>query len=110
VSELEEIQQKAEALNLEFLLIGGLAVIEHGFTRATSDIDLLIRKRNADSWKQLVLDLGYKFLNDGGSFLQYERPGIASWPLDLMLVNDLTYEELKTNSLAANVMGASLRW
>jgi hypothetical protein len=30
VSELEEIQKKAEEFNLEFLLIGGLAVIEHG--------------------------------------------------------------------------------
>lgn len=109
MTEIEEIKQKAEALKLEFLLIGGLAVIEHGFTRTTSDIDLLVRKRNADLWKQLVLDLGYKLLNDGGSFLQYERPAIASWPLDLMLVNDPTYDSLKANSLAANVMGALLQ-
>lgn len=109
MSELEEIQQKAEALKLECLLIGGLAVIEHGFTRTTSDIDLLIRKRNAELWKHLVLDLGYKLLNDGGSFLQYERPAIDSWPLDLMLVNDTTYDNLNADSLAADVMGASLR-
>jgi hypothetical protein len=109
VSELEEIRQKAEALKLEFLLIGGLAVIEHGFTRTTNDIDLLIRKQNADSWNHLVVDLGYKLLNDGGSFLQYERPAINSWPLDLMLVNDPTYDSLQANSLPANVLGASLR-
>lgn len=109
MSELEEIQKRTEALNLEFLLIGGLAVIEHGFARFTTDIDLLVRKQQSDSWNRLAFDLGYKLLNDGGSFLQYERPGTASRPLDLMLVNDPTYEELKANSLAANVLGASLR-
>ncbi len=109
MSELEEIQKAAETRNLEFLLIGGLAVIKHGFARLTTDIDLLVRKREGDSWKQLALDLGYEIVNDGGNFQQYERPGVASWPLDLMLVNDPTYEELKANSLAADVMRATLR-
>jgi len=109
VSELEEIQVKAKELNLEFLLIGGLAVIEHGFARFTNDIDLLVRKREVESWNRLAFDLGYKLLHDAGSFRQFERSGIASWPLDLMIVNDPSYDDLKANSLSANVLGASIR-
>lgn len=43
--ELEDLLALCKALNAEgvrYLLIGGFAVILHGFVRATKDIDLLI--------------------------------------------------------------------
>jgi len=43
--ELEDLLKLCEALNAEsvrYILIGGFAVILHGFVRATKDIDLLI--------------------------------------------------------------------
>lgn len=43
--ELEDLLALCEALNAEgvkYLLIGGFAVILHGFVRATKDIDLLV--------------------------------------------------------------------
>ncbi len=107
--ELEHIQQKAGELGLEFLLIGGLAVIEHGFARLTTDIDLLVRSRCKDSWKSGLAGLDYCLVNETDNFHQYERPGPASWPLDLMLVNDPTFDGLAAASLPVQVMGAAMR-
>jgi hypothetical protein len=109
MTELEAIQHRAKVQQLEFLLIGGLAVIEHGFPRVTTDIDLLVRKRDQGTWKGLARDLGYQPIREADNFHQYERPEITTWPLDLMLVNDITYDRLAEVSLPAHVMGASVQ-
>ena len=46
---LAAIVRAAEQGNLPFLLIGGLAVVEHGYGRTTDDMDLLIRR--AIAWR-----------------------------------------------------------
>jgi hypothetical protein len=46
--ELEDLLSLCQALNAEgvrYVLIGGFAVILHGFVRATKDIDLLVDAR-----------------------------------------------------------------
>ena len=53
--ELEDLLKLCEALNAEgvrYVLIGGFAVILHGFVRATKDIDLLI-DASADNVQRL---------------------------------------------------------
>lgn len=109
MTDLELISRKASELELGFLLIGGLAVIEHGFTRLTTDIDLIVRRREANRWKNLLTGLGYCLINEQESFHQYERADTASWPLDLMLANEPTYEGLTVASLEVQVMGAPVR-
>lgn len=45
--ELRDILELARALNsrgAQYLIIGGIAIIQQGFTRATEDIDLLIER------------------------------------------------------------------
>src|SRR5256885_1839507 len=106
MTELEQIQRQADEGRLEVLLIGGLAVIEHGFARLTSDMDLLVRKRMGDAWKRMLIEMGYALTNEKDSFQQYDRPGAATWPLDLMLVSDPTYDGLSAASIQAEVMGA----
>ncbi len=109
MTELEEIRVRAEQSRLGFLLIGGLAVIEHGYARLTTDLDLLVRKRDRPAWNEMLKELGYRLINEKDSFQQYERPGIASWPLDLMLVNEETYDGMAGASLPATVMGAAIK-
>lgn len=57
--ELEDLLSLCEALNAEgvrYVLIGGFAVILHGFVRATKDIDLLVdaSPENVDRLKQAM--------------------------------------------------------
>ena len=109
MTELQEIQRSAGESKLEFLLIGGLAVIEHGFARVTTDIDLLVRMRDRQLWKKLLEGLGYQIINEQDAFQQYERSGMVSWPIDLMFVNEATYDGMSTNARQVEVMGAFLR-
>ena len=74
MTELQQIQQKAEELSLEFLLIGGLAVIEYGFTRVTTDIDLVVRSRSRDSWKEMLAGIGFALINEKDNFQQMRGP------------------------------------
>jgi hypothetical protein len=54
MTELDEIQRNAEDRRLDFLLIGGMAVIEHGFARLTIDIKAAKLHRFLDDLKDVL--------------------------------------------------------
>jgi len=74
VSLFEQLKSAAAPAGLRFLVIGGHAVIEHGFQRGTEDADILISRNDRDAWTKIVADRGYKLVRDGGTFLQFESP------------------------------------
>jgi len=51
--------------DVEYAVCGGIAVTIHGYVRTTKDIDLLIRREDADRAVQLAAQIG--FLDDSGS-------------------------------------------
>src|SRR5215813_3876129 len=102
MTELETIQHKAQEVKLEFLLIGGLAVIQHGFVRSTTDIDLLVRMRDSESWRRMLEGLGYRYDHGTHNFHQYQRREFTGWPLDLMIVDESTFEKLAKGSVPTN--------
>lgn len=58
-SELFEEFEKAE---IRYLVVGGVAVVLHGYLRATADLDLMIAldPKNLEKFLGLVKELGYK--------------------------------------------------
>lgn len=77
----------AEA-NLPFLVIGGYAVMAHGFIRSTEDLDLLVRGSERGRWQELLEKSEMPLHHDGGTFLQFKAPPWGKLPVDLMLVAD----------------------
>ena len=106
VSPLEQIQQGAVASGLRFLLVGGLAVIQHGYGRLTLDIDLLVLRDDHEKWRELLTGLGYQRLSERNTFHQYRRGDQETWPLDLMLVGQDTFAGLIAAASPATVQGA----
>jgi hypothetical protein len=88
------VHDKAEKLGLDYLVIGGQAFNTFGAPRTTLDVDLLVRKTNRDAWTRLLSAEGFRLAHDGGNFLQFSPPNGVDWNLDLMLVNDSTFEKL----------------
>mgnify|MGYP000855475890 CR=1 FL=1 len=88
------IQVRAAELRLPFLLAGGHAVIVHGYARTTFDLDLIILRSDQARWRELAHDLGYRFHHEGPTFLQFDPPQSDLLPLDLMLVNQATFDKL----------------
>ena len=70
----EQIVQHAKAAQLEFLLIGGHAVIAHGYPRFTADIDLLIEEKRIREWYDWLSGLGYVIFYRHPNFLQLRPP------------------------------------
>ena len=60
-TELFGVIEALTVAKIPYGLCGGLAVVLHGYPRATQDIDLLIRPEDCDRARAAVKDLGFQF-------------------------------------------------
>ena len=94
MSLIGNISRKASERNLPFIIIGGHAVMAHGFVRTTSDWDLLVCKEQAGEWRAAVESLGYSLHFTGATFLQFQPPLGELAALDLMLVDQKIFQQM----------------
>lgn len=57
--------------NITFALIGGFAVHSAGYTRATTDIDFLVKQEDMQKVKKIMLSYGYELLNENEDISNY---------------------------------------
>ncbi len=98
----------AEARGLRFLVIGGHAVIRHGFMRATADADLLVSRDERAQWEEMARGLGYDLFHDGGTFLQWSPAGGRGWELDMMLVPATTFDQMFAEARSTQMEGTTV--
>ena len=91
------------------MVIGGLAVIEHGYSRLTTDFDILVQRVQKESWHSLVLALGYELIHEAQVFSQYAARQGPNWPIDLMFVNEATFERITAEAKPKTIGGAVLQ-
>jgi hypothetical protein len=103
----ELIAQHAKAAGLDFLLIGGYAVIGHGYPRFTADVDLLIEEKQIAAWYGWLSSLGYVIYYQHPNFLQLRAPRDLP-PVDLMLVDAETFSKLNAGAVQVLAGGAEL--
>ena len=108
MSLFQEIIHGAQRHQLRFLVIGGLAVNLHGYSRDTADLDLLIQRDAREQWLTLFSRLGYTIYQDRGVFIQLAPPQAGAWPVDLMLVNEATFRPMVDNGCEVEMYGARL--
>ncbi len=108
MSVLRDISQKAGEAGLPLLLIGGYAVMAHGFVRATDDLDLLVQRSRRDQWRQLLEGLGMSVYREMPAFMQFNPAPGAGLPVDLMFVADEVFERMQADAEQAVVEGVSL--
>jgi len=86
---------------LPFLIIGGMAVIAHGYPRDTVDLDYLVRRSDREAWKRALAAQGYGVAYEHDNFAQFTAtPGGTD--VDLMFVNDSTFGVMFAASAAQN--------
>jgi hypothetical protein len=56
---LRRLAQRLHEEGLDYAVIGGMAVVEHGSRRTTEDIDLLMRKGTLEEFRERCLGRGY---------------------------------------------------
>ena len=109
MSAIAGIAARAAEMNLPFLLAGGHAVITHGHTRNTFDLDLVIRQSDREKWAALARERGYIFHSEGPNFLQFDPPSAQMLPLDLMLMNGETFARLASEAVPAPASAGGAR-
>ena len=103
------IAEKAAIAGLEFLVIGGNAVIAYGYPRTTTDLDLLVRELDRRKWDELIIPLGFYQHQIQRVFHMYNPLRHDMPPVDLMLVDAGTFEKLFANSVESTLAYAKIR-
>lgn len=103
--EVSAILQLASERNLPSLLIGGNAMILLGYLRNTADLDLLVPDQSRSQWLDLPRELGYRFFHGTPAFAQFEAPAAGGPPVDLMFVDDATWEKLFAGAREVDLAG-----
>ncbi len=94
---------------LPFLIIGGMAVIAHGYPRDTFDLDYLVRRADREAWKIVLAAQGYGIAYEHDNFAQFTaEPGGTD--VDLMFVNDSTFDVMFAASAVQNTGTSQARF
>jgi hypothetical protein len=110
VSQLADIQKMATGANVRTIVIGGLAVCEHGYARETEDLDVLVCKDDRGRWEELLEASGYSRFSAMPAFSQWEpKPEAVAKRLDIMYVNSSTFGKMWDGSQVRRFEGAEAR-
>ena len=74
-----------------------------GYLRNTVDLDLLLPEGERSRWLDLLRDLGYRFFHGVSAFAQFEPPETGGVPVDLMFVEQETWEKLLAGAREATL-------
>jgi len=99
---LDILATKAEENGLQFIVIGGHAVNAYGERRQTVDLDILVREGDQQLWERFLKSMEYILFHRHRAFLQYKPPDLEAWPIDIMLVDDRTFDGLFAESQEVN--------
>ncbi|WP_223648896.1 nucleotidyltransferase family protein [Hymenobacter psoromatis] len=116
-SEYLNLLRLFHAARVEYVIVGGYAVIAHGFPRTTSDIDILVRPtpENARRTVRALIEYGFThgefeeadFLKLP-NFLSFSRQDL--WIDLLTQVKGVSYEECATNALIVETANLPVRY
>lgn len=56
---LRKICRRLDALNISYAVIGGLALMRHGYVRLTDDVDILVTRQDLTTIHERLTGLGY---------------------------------------------------
>jgi hypothetical protein len=106
----QDLNEGAKRRKLDLVVIGGIAVIFHGFMRDTADLDLLVRIRDRAAWLEFLLsELSYSTKAEREHFMQLDPPQAGAWPVDLMFVKDETFNQMFAAGPEEDIYGAKLK-
>lgn len=94
---------------MRFLVIGGLAINCYGYSRDTADIDIFISHNDRNEWLGILSSTGYTIYHDGVVFIQFTPPEKNAWPVDLMLVQQQTFDPMYESSREVELLGVVSR-
>lgn len=100
---LRTIALYAEAKQKRFTLIGGHAIQFYGLSRQTGDIDLLVCRNEKAWWIETLERLRYQVGQNDEFFALFRPVELGEWPIDLMFVDEQTFDKIYKDAAIAVV-------
>jgi hypothetical protein len=97
---LSDLCRSVRDEGLPALLVGGHAMIAHGHPRNTFDLDVVVPRPSVEAWRAFAMARGYTIHHEGPAFVQFDPPDTGSWPLDLMVVGQDTFDQFVAQAVA----------
>ena len=104
-AEITAILRAASERGLPSLLIGANAIVLLGYIRNTVDLDLLVPEQSRSQWLDLLRELGYRVFHGIEAFAQFEPADKTGAPVDLMFVEEATWEKLIESAREMDLSG-----
>lgn len=73
---LREIAERLTSLKVPYAIVGGMALVAHGYRRTTEDVDILISQDGLDTIHDSLIGLGYLPLFEKSKNLRDTRTGV----------------------------------
>ena len=56
---MRRLARRLDEQHLDYVVVGGMALVEHGYRRATEDIDIVMRPETLEAFRERLLGRGY---------------------------------------------------
>ena len=106
---VEYLWHAQERGEISFLLIGGRSLEAYGYVRNTRDIDLLIASKDIPAMEGLLISASYQKVAESPIFSRWQHRDLMEEDIDLMFVDEGTFDKLSTGCGVLSVGSASLR-
>ncbi len=73
---LHAVTTRLRDLGIPYAVLGGMALVAHGYLRTTEDIDILVSPVSLDAIHQSLVGLGYRPLFEGSKNLRDANTGV----------------------------------
>ena len=73
---LRDITGRLRELRIPYAVMGGMALVAHGYLRTTEDVDILVTEDGLNVIHESLLGLGYRLLFEGSKNLRDTRTGV----------------------------------
>ena len=105
---IENFHLTAKSLGLNYLIIGGFAASYWGKPRFTADIDYVILDSSFEDFKKVLDKINYIliFLHPKGSFAHFAPKESSGFRIDLMIVENETWNKLFESAANADFGGS----
>lgn len=82
---LERLVDRLTELEIPYAIVGALSLNAYGYQRTTSDVDVLLRRQDLESFKKMWLGRGYLEKFPGSKGMRDANQGVD---IDVLLVGD----------------------
>jgi predicted nucleotidyltransferase len=106
---IQEVVARTREAGVPFLVIGGYAVLAHGYVRMTDDLDLIAQRGQREFLERMFVSMGMSVNNDATTFLQFDPKSDGDMKVDLMFVSEEVFVQLAAVAIESEVEGVRVK-